>query len=75
MPLQINSITIKRLIAAQKRDNEILKKRDEEEVQLLDMSEAEMYKRQAERLAISKALEEMGKQRTTQIKAEQIKLF
>ncbi len=75
MPLQINTISIQRLINRVKRDNEFWKKHDRQEVELLGLTEKEMYVREAERIAILKALEEMKKNKTVRVVVEQIKLF
>lgn len=76
MPLlQINNLSLKTLIEAHDHDEEILKKHYLGLLNKGAISEAYYYAKLARRKAIRKVLVEVKKQKTTEIKVEQIKLF
>lgn len=67
--------TMKSLIESYKRDMRALRKIDRQKVNFDEISEAEATKNEVNRVAVLKILEEVAKQRTTQIKVEQLPLF
>jgi len=75
MSLKINKLTLKQLIEAYDHDTEILKKHYLDLWEDGSISEAYYYSKLARRKAIRKVLVEVKKQKTTTIKAEQVKLF
>lgn len=75
MPFQIETFSVKQLLFSYDRETVILNHYWKEEVRLGDMQEVEMNIAKAKRKAIRKALEQMGKEKKTNIHGEQIKLF
>ena len=75
MPLQINNLRLKVLIEAYEHDEEILKKHYLGLLNRGEISEAYYYAKLARRRAIKKVLEEVKKQKKTNIKVEQMSMF
>lgn len=66
---------MKELIAVYKKEMRVLKTRDRDKVDWNELTEAEATRNEVNRVAVLKILEEVAKQRTTQINVEQIPLF
>lgn len=75
MSLQINRLTLKQLIDSFDQDDVILKKHYQGLVNSGHITEAYMYAKLARRKATRKVLVEVKRQKKTNIKVEQIKLF